>query len=156
MLDDIFHSDTGADGGQSEAFFELGTNRLARDMFLLTAVCALFLLMFVSSPLWIAAERSWSREARVLERESAGQGMVLSLHLRRDGRIQVGKSLVASPAEAGTVVRQLLETTPALRQAKVVMSTYHLTPSVVTSDVVRALSDAGLEPGRFYLRFTEE
>ena len=156
MPDRLFHSDADPDDGEAGMFLELGINRLARDLFLLTAVCALFLVMFMSAPLRIVAERSWSEEARLVEQGGISQGIVLSLHLRRDGRIEVGDRLVSRPDEVTPVVRGLIRETPGLRDAKVVINTYHQTPSIVTSDLTRALAGAGLEPQRFYLRFTQQ
>jgi hypothetical protein len=137
------------------AFLELGTNRLARDLFLLTAVYALFVVMFLAASFRLAADRSWSREAHLDERAEAPGGMLFAVHLRQDGRIQVGEHLVAGPQAVTDAVRQLLGQQPELRDARVILNTYSGTPSVRTSDTTQALAAAGLDPKRFYLRFTE-
>lgn len=141
--------------GESESFLELSTNRLARDLFLLTAVYALFLVMFLAASFRIAADKTWAKEGRVVD-ETAQNGLVLSLHLRKDGRIQVAKALVTSPKEAAAAVGQLIKEKPALRDAKVIVNTWSDTPSVRTSDLTTALAGAGLDPKRLYIRFTEE
>jgi len=147
-----------SEGDQCEgALLELGINRLARDLFLLTAVSALFILIFTGSWFRVVANRSWSKEAQVV-RDAAGAqgGLVLTLHLRRDGRIQIGGHVVTDPEALTPVVQQLLRHKPALRDARVILNTYRNTPSILTSDVTLALAAAGLDPERFYLRFTEE
>lgn len=136
-------------------FLELGVNRLARDLFLLTAVYALFIVMFTSSVLRIAADNSWSKEGRIEETESA-QGLLLSMHLRSDGKIRVGDDVVETPEQAGSVLSALLQETPALKNAQVILNTWRDTPSARTSDIVRAISDAGLNADRCRLRFTQE
>jgi hypothetical protein len=147
-----------ADGsGQESTFLELGINRLARDLFLLTAACALFIVMFVSASFSIAARNSWAEEGRASRSRSAGAARtVLVVHLRRDGRIQVGDRLLSSPREVEAAVRGLIEENPKLREARVVLNTWRETPSIRTSDVASALRKAGLGSEKVHLRFTEE
>ncbi len=157
MGSDALYGTADEEMGEPGMFLELGINRLARDLFLLTAVCALFIAMFMSSVFRIVANRSWAREARVVEEEEpAARGVILAVHVRRDGRIQVGKNLVSTPEEAVALVQELIRHAPATRNATVVMNTYRNTPSIRTSDVAAALASAGLDQKRFYLRFTEE
>lgn len=147
----------GRETGEEGSFLETGTNRLAKDLFLLTAVAALFMVMFMSMPVQVAANRSWTKEARLERRsEASSGGLVLALHLRRDGRVEVGDSVVSGPDGVRRVVEDLLEQKPGLKDARAIVNTYTETPSVRTADVLRALSEAGLERGKFHLRFTKE
>lgn len=147
----------GADDEPSSCFIELGANRLARDLFLLTAVFALFLVIFMNQITRVTASASWSREGRVVEKEEhVGQGLILGVHLRKDGRIRVGEQLTDTPDQAAAAVQVLMSQKPELRNARVLLNTWRDTPSARTSDVVNALSATGLDPKRFHLRFTEE
>ena len=138
-------------------FLELGINRLARDLFLLTAVYALFVVMFMSAVFRISADESWLKEGRVVEDAAAApQGLLLSMHIRKDGRIAVGDRVTGTPEEAAGAAAALLGRPADLKQARVILNTYRETPSILTSDVVHALADAGLDPERCLLRFTEE
>jgi hypothetical protein len=148
--------DESADTDEPGAFLELGTNRLARDLFLLTAVYALFVVMFLAASVRVTADQSWQNEARLDRTKAATGGPLLALHLRKDGRIQVGPDLVDTPAAAAAAVRSLIARKPALRDARLILSTYRDTPSIRTADVVSALTDTGLDRGRFYIRFTDE
>lgn len=141
----------------SDVFLELGTNRLARDLFLLVAVYALFIIMFMSTAFRITMERTWTREGRAVETAAdAASGPMISIHLRRDGRIVVGGRSVATPAAAAALVKDLMRKEPALRQARVLLNVYHQTPSIGTSNLTRSLAEVGLDPDRFSLRFTQE
>lgn len=152
---DMPHSAHESGGGDAGAFLELGTNRLARDLFLLTAVAALFMVMLLHAASQVLANRSWSREAAVVE-NGARRGLILSLHLRKDGRIRVGDELVAEPAQAAALVERIVRERPALREARVVLNTWDGTPSLRTSDMVVALDRIGMAPERCFIRFTNE
>lgn len=143
--------------GEAGVLVENTANRLARDLFLLTAVSALFLLLFMSASFRITLERTWTKEARAVEDEEQSQsGMMLMLHLRRDGKIQVGNKLVRTPEQAGALLGELLRKEPRLRRATVIISVYQATPTIKTADLAFALSEVGLEPRRFFLRFTKK
>lgn len=140
-------------------FLELGVNRLARDLFLLTAAYALYMVMFIGmvSKINTSATRSWAREGRVTQSGEAGSSsMTLHVHLRKDGRIQVGERMVDTPAQAGDVAAGLLRGKSGPPDARTVVSVYSGTASVTTSDLVQALGGAGLDTSRFVMRFTEE
>jgi len=143
--------------GEAGWFLELGTNRLARDLFLLTAVYALFVVMFLAAAFQIQARRTWASEAQVSQQtQPRADGLLLGAHLRKDGRIRLGEALCETPEQAGKTARRLLAAKPELRQAKVILNTWRETPSIRTSDVAAALAEAGLDRSRFYIRFTEE
>lgn len=148
----------GADSGRQEgAFLETGTNRLARDLFLLTAVAALFMVMFVSVPMKVAANRSWPREAQVARDKNGHSGrLLLSVHLRKDGRVEIGRKLADGPEQVRSAAAGILEAKPELSGARVIVNVYQDAPSMLTADVMRALADAGLDRSRFHLRFTRE
>ncbi len=137
-------------------FLEMGTNRLARDLFLLTAVYALFVVMFLAASFQLAADRSWADEALLDESAEHDGGLLLAIHLRKDGRIRVGEETVSEPESVAGVVRNLIEENPEFRNARVILNTYRGTPSVRTSDATISLAEAGLDSRRFHLRFTEE
>jgi len=154
---DVSNGNQHHEEGESGMFLEMGINRLARDLFLLTAVYALFIVMFMSAAMRFAADQSWAKEAQVVDDPpSVPQGLLLSLHLRKDGRIRVGEETVNTPLEAGDLVRRLIAGKPALRRARVILNIWRDTPSILTSDVTTALAEAGLDEERFYLRFTEK
>jgi len=155
MLESKDHCWRIEDPATEGAFLELGTNRLARDLFLLTAVAALFMVMLLNAASQIVADRTWSREATVVE-NGTRQGLVLCLHLRKDGRIRVGDKVVSEPDQAAALVGAMLAERPALREARVVLNTWDRTPSVRTSDMVVALERIGLAPERCFIRFTRE
>ena len=147
----------GGDQRESETgFLETGTNRLAKDLFLLTAVAALFMVMFMSMPVQVSANRSWTREAKLTRRSDSAGGLVLALHIRRDGRVEVGDRVVSGAAGVRRAVGSLLQEKPDLKDARVVINTFTQTPSVKTSDVLKAISEAGLNRQNFHIRFTEE
>jgi len=136
-------------------FLEVGTNRLARDLFLLTAVAALFMVMLLHQATQVMANRTWSREAAVVE-AGTGEGLVLVLHLRKDGRIGVGDDVVAEPDQAAALVARILRERPALKDARVILNTWDGTPSLRTSDTILALEEVGLATDRCFIRFTQE
>jgi hypothetical protein len=146
-----------AAGPGEDSFLETGTNRLARDLFLLTAVAALFMVMFVSVPMKVVANRSWPEEAMVARKRNGNSGrLILSVHLRRDGRIMIGRKLADEPEALRRAAKDLLKARPELARARVIVNVYRQTPSLRTADVVRSLADAGLDRSRFHLRFTRE
>ena len=156
MHADTFEQEPGTEHGEPGMFLELGVNRLARDLFLLTAVYALFLVLFVSVAFRVSAERTWSREGRIDDDARGPSGLLLCLHLRKDGRIAVGDRVVSRPEEAAAAARRLLAEAPDPRGARVILNTWRDTPSVRTSDVSAALAAIGLDPRQVTIRFTEE
>ena len=137
-------------------FLELGINRLARDLFLLVAVYALFIVMFLGAVIRLTSDNSWLKEGHVVEDTAAVEGLLLSMHIRKDGRIEVAERIADTPEQAAAAVAAVMKETPALKEARVILNTYRETPSILTSDVVHALAGVGLNPDRFRLRFTDK
>lgn len=133
---------------------ENGVNRLARDLFLLTAVSALFLLMVSSSRLELAARHSWREEAEARPSDRV-QSPVVVVHLRGDGRLALGREVVESVEQLADRLDHLLGQRPELKQARVLVNAYKDTPSLRTADVVAMLDRRGYRPEGILIRFTE-
>ncbi len=133
---------------------ENGVNRLARDLFLLTAVSALFLLMVSSSRLELAARQSWREEATARPSDSV-QAPVVVVHLRDDGRLALGREVVDTVEQLAARLDHLLEQRPELKQARVLVNAYKDTPSLRTADVVAMLDHRGYRPEGILIRFCE-
>ncbi len=149
----LFSNSSEASAGQ---FLETGTNRLARDLFLLTAVAALFMVMLAGMPLRMAAEHEWAPEAQLVEENTDAAGLTFTVHLRSDGRVQVGETLTETTDGVREATERIVREEPELQNANVVVSAYRNTASERTADVLGALEGGGLARERINLRFTTE
>ncbi|MDP6361586.1 MAG: hypothetical protein QF473_41210, partial [Planctomycetota bacterium] len=103
------------------------------------------------------ATNTWNQEGRIVRSVAPKQqGPVIQVHIQKDGRIKIADQVADTPGGLTTIASELIKDEPSRKYSRIVLNVYRQTPSIMTSDVCRALDAAGLDSENLILRFTEE